>query len=137
MKKIFLLCCLFAPFFLRANDQELSKHLVNTLWTDITNKNVKHIKKYISPAFQETVPALQTRRGPKGEIQNVLETNIKSFKVSGIRHTRKGDVLVTTYFVQLDEIINNQVVPLPPLIRLSVWKKVDGKWTWIAHQGGF
>jgi hypothetical protein len=134
-RKLLLICLLLLPTFLVANDKELGEKLTYKLWNDIKgHKN--RVKSYISPAFQETIPSEQIRRNAKEELENVRDTNVSKFKITSLRTTRKHDVLVVTYFIQIDVIENNHTTSLPNAIRLTTWKKVDGKWTWIAHQGG-
>jgi hypothetical protein len=127
---------LLLPTFLVANDRELGKKLTYKLWNDIKDHKSR-VKSYISPAFQETIPAEQTRRTAKQELENIRSYDVSKFTITSLRTTRKHDVLVVTYFIQIDEIVNNQTTSLPNTIRLTTWKKVDGKWTWIAQQGGF
>jgi hypothetical protein len=135
-KSLFLLYLSFLPAFLFANDYELGQKLVNKLWRDYKNNNVHSMSHYISPAFQETIPALQIRRNAKQELASVKQLHIYSFALKSLRVKRQGSNLITTYFRQLDTIVNNQHVILPFAIRLTVWQKIDGKWMWIAHQGG-
>jgi hypothetical protein len=132
-KKIILFCLLLLPTFLTGNDQEVGEKLVYKLWNDIKHHKSR-VTKYISPAFQETIPAAQIRRNAKQELEQL--PNISKFNITSLKIKREDDVIVATYFLQADEIAGDQIIVWPPSIRLSAWKKVGGKWTWIAHQGG-
>jgi hypothetical protein len=136
MKKLILLSCLlFLPLFLSANDHELGEKLVHKLWTD-GQKCPERLNKYIAKNFQETVPSLQIRRNAKEEIQAFKALHITSFKIRSLKAKRQHDTLTTTYFIAITERENHVPVTSPSTIRLSVWKKCDGKWLWVAHQGG-
>lgn len=137
MKKYLLgLFIALVPTLLLANDYEVGEKLVNKLWRDFRDNNVHSMKRYISPAFQETIPALQIRRNAKQELESVKHLHITSFAIKSLRVKRQEKNLITTYFCQLDTLENNQHVILPFSIRLTVWQEVNGKWKWMAHQGG-
>ena len=134
---ILISCLILLPALLSANAQELGEKLVHRLWQNVQDHKISTIEKYISPEFQETVPSLQIRRNTSQELKSLSETNITSFTIRSLKTTHLRHTLITSYFAQFNQIVDGIPVSFPSTIRLSVWRKVDGKWKWIAHQGGF
>jgi hypothetical protein len=129
MLRKFLLIILFLPVFAFADGSKGEK-LLNHLWKDMKEGNVRSIKKYTSPEFQSV--HYDGARDRSEELQLIANLHLQSYSLTSIKITEERNVLIITYLAQVQEMINGQpVASTSP--RLSAFEKVKGKWKWIAH----
>ena len=129
MVKKFLFLILFLPVFVFADGSKGEK-LLDRLWKDMKEGNVKAIKKYTSFDFQSV--HYDGARDRHGELQLIANLHLQAYSLTSIKVTEEKNVLIITYLAQVQEMINGQpVTSTSP--RLSAFEKVKGKWKWIAH----
>lgn len=109
----------------------LGEKLETEMWEDMKHANYKAIEEKIAKQFQSvhTFGAL-TR---EAEIELIKKLYLGTYEISDFKFTENGDTIVVTYLISVREKIENQLLSAKPAPRLSVWKKNDGRWQWIAH----
>lgn len=109
----------------------LGEKLETQMWEDMKHANYKAIEEKIAKQFQSvhTFGAL-TR---EAEIGLIKELYLGTYEISDLKFTENGDTIVVTYLISVREKIDNRQLSEKPAPRLSVWKKNDGQWQWIAH----
>lgn len=109
----------------------LGEKLETQMWEDMKHANYKAIEEKIATEFQSvhTFGAL-TR---EAEIELIKNLYLGTYEISDLKFTENGDTIVVTYLISVKEKIENHLLSAKPAPRLSVWKKNDGVWQWIAH----
>lgn len=109
----------------------LGEKLETQMWEDMKHVNYKAIEEKIAEQFQSvhTFGAL-TR---EAEIELIKKLYLGTYEISDLKITENGDTIVVTYLISVREKIENHQLSEKPAPRLSVWKKIDGQWQWIAH----
>lgn len=108
----------------------LGKKVLFHLWKDLKASNAKAISKYMSPQFQGVTP--NEARNKCQQLAFIKSRRIPSYVLSQIKVTETKGILIITYIAKVQEIINNTSV-FSTARRLTVFKKIDGKWMWIAQ----
>lgn len=129
MLKKLLFVLVAIPVFAFA-DSSTGEKLLNRLWKDFKEGNVKKIKEYTSAKFQSV--HYDGARDRKGELQLIANLHLQSYTLTDKKFTREHNVLIITYTANVVEMINNQPVS-KQAPRMSIFEKIDGKWKWIAH----
>jgi hypothetical protein len=129
MLKKFLFVLLFLPIFAFA-DCSKGEKLLNHLWKDMKEGNVKAIKKYTSPKFQSVHWFGAEDRC--GELKLIANLNIQSYALTDVKIKEEHNVIIITYFATVQETVGGGPVSIKAP-RLTIFEKVDGKWKWIAH----
>lgn len=113
------------------SEVSLGEKLETQMWEDMRHANYKAIEEKIAKQFQSvhTFGAL-TR---EAEIELIKKLYLGTYEISDLKFTEHGDTIVVTYLISVREKIENQQLSGKPAPRLSVWKKNDGQWQWIAH----
>jgi len=109
----------------------LGEKLETQMWEDMKHANYKAIEEKIAKEFQSvhTFGAL-TR---EAEIELIKELYLGSYEISDLKVTENQDTIVVTYLISVREKIENHQLSQKPAPRMSVWKKNNGEWQWIAH----
>lgn len=109
----------------------LGEKLETQMWEDMKHANYKAIEENIAKQFQSvhTFGALSR----EAEIELIKDLYLGTYEISDFKLTENGDTIVVTYLISVGEKIENQQLSAKPAPRLSVWKKNDGVWQWIAH----
>lgn len=109
----------------------LAEKLETQMWEDMKHADYKSIEEKIAAQFQSvhTFGAL-TR---ESEIELIKKLYLGTYEISELKFTEIGDTIIITYLISVREKIENHQLSDKPAPRLSVWKKIDGKWQWIAH----
>jgi hypothetical protein len=117
-----------APLF---SDASIGEKLETQMWEDMKHRNFAAVEQNIAKEFQSihTFGAL-TR---EAEIDLIKDLNLGSYEITQLKATENDDTIVVTYMIAVREKIENQELSNKPAPRLSVWKKINGKWQWIAH----
>ena len=117
-----------APLF---SEISLGEKLETQMWEDMKHRNYVAIEGNIAKEFQSvhTFGAL----GRDEELELIKDLYLGTYEMSKVRVKENGDTIVITYFISVKEKIENKLLSEKPAPRLSVWKKIDGKWQWIAH----
>jgi hypothetical protein len=129
MLKKLLFIFLFLPLFAFA-DTSKGEKLLNRLWKDMKEGNVKAIKKYTSPKFQAV--HYDGARNRCQELQLIANLHMQFYSLSDIKITKEHNVYIISYFAEVDELINGQPVSRTTP-RLTIFEKVDDHWKWVAH----
>lgn len=109
----------------------LGEKLETQMWEDMKHRNYIAVEENIAKQFQSihTFGALSR----DAEIELIKELYLGTYEISKVKVTENDDTIVVTYLISVKEKIENQQLSDKPAPRLSVWKKIDGKWQWIAH----
>ncbi len=109
----------------------LGEKLETQMWEDMKHSDYKAVEEKIAKQFQSvhTFGAL-TR---EAEIELIKKLYLGTYEISDLKFTESGDVIVVTYLISVREKIKAHQLSEKPAPRLSVWKKNDGEWQWIAH----
>lgn len=112
-----------------ANSSSLGRRLVDRFFTELQQHDVTGLRALLSPAFQ--VQRADGSRLGKAAYFRHLST-IRSFKIRNLATTSNGSVLVDTYEVSADEVVNGKLLQTAYAPRLSVFVHAKG-WQLIAH----
>lgn len=125
------LCTLIFTATPLLSEMSLGEKLETQMWEDMKHRNYKAIEENIAKEFQSvhTFGALNR----DGEIELIQDLYLGSYEISKLRVTENGDTIVVAYLISVKEKIENQQLSETPAPRLSVWKKIDDRWQWIAH----
>lgn len=112
-------------------DAALGEKLEKQMWEDMKHRNFSAIESNIAAQFQSihTFGAL-TR---EAEIDLIKNLYLGTYEISNFKVTENDDTIVVTYLISVREKIEDKELSAKPAPRLSVWKKINGKWQWIAH----
>ncbi len=109
----------------------LGEKLETQMWEDMKHQNYSAIEDNIAKQFQSVHSFGALSR--EAEIELIKDLYLGSYEMSHVKVTENDDTIVVTYLISAKEKIENQKLSEKPAPRLSVWKKIDGKWQWIAH----
>lgn len=117
-----------APLFAESS---LGEKLETQMWEDMKHRNYTAVEDKIAKEFQSihTFGALARA----AEINLIKDLYLGTYEISNVNVTEIGDTIVITYLISVKEKIDNKQLSSTPAPRLSVWKKIDNKWQWIAH----
>lgn len=109
----------------------LGEKLETQMWEDMKHANYKDIEEKIAKQFQSvhTFGALNR----ESEIELIKKLYLGTYEITDLKFTENGDTIVVTYLISVKEKIENHQLSEKSSPRLSVWKKNDGQWQWIAH----
>lgn len=109
----------------------LGEKLETQMWEDMKHRNYTAVEDKIAKEFQSihTFGALARA----AEINLIKDLYLGTYEISNVNVTEIGDTIVITYLISVREKIDNKQLSSAPAPRLSVWKKIDNKWQWIAH----
>lgn len=113
------------------SDVSMGEKLETQMWEDMKHRNFSAVEQNIAKEFQSihTFGAL-TR---EAEIELIKDLYLGSYEITKLKATENEDTIVVTYMISVKEKIENQQLSDKPAPRLSVWKKINDKWQWIAH----
>ncbi|MEI8364785.1 MAG: nuclear transport factor 2 family protein [Parachlamydiaceae bacterium] len=109
----------------------LGEKLETQMWEDMKHRNFTAVEANIAKHFQSIHTFGTLTR--EAEIELIKDLYLGTYEISKVKVTENEDTIVVTYFIKVKEKIENQQLSDKPAPRLSVWKKIDGKWQWIAH----
>ncbi|MCD6101440.1 MAG: nuclear transport factor 2 family protein [Candidatus Cloacimonetes bacterium] len=105
--------------------------LVRQLWSDFKKNNRDVLENWIADGFQSIHE--DGARGGEEEIKLLMNLNLGEYTLDNFKTTQNRNVVIVTYTVSTLETIEGKVLPTAPAQRLSVFKKIDNDWKWIAH----
>ncbi len=109
----------------------LGEKLERGIWADIKEGDWKAVESKIAPGFQSVHQ--DGARDRETEIRLIKGLNLGEYTLSNFKVTRKGAVLIVTYFVSAGETIKNKRLSVKPAPRLSAWMETDRGWQWVCH----
>ncbi|MFN4173703.1 MAG: nuclear transport factor 2 family protein [Parachlamydiaceae bacterium] len=112
-------------------DAALGEKLERAMWEDMKHRNYTAVESNIADQFQSihTFGAL-TR---EAEIDLIKNLYLGNYEISDFKGVENEDTIVVSYLISVKEKIDDKNLSEKPAPRLSVWKKINGKWQWIAH----
>jgi hypothetical protein len=103
------------------------EQLERQTWQEIQARNFEALASKIAPEFQSVHS--DEARNKEAELELLRNFNLGHFALSQF----KGDNLIITYVASANETIDNQNLAGKSASRMSIWKKKDGHWQWMAH----
>ncbi len=114
-----------------AVDIPLGETLETQMWENMKHHNWTAVEKNIAPDFRSVhwFGALDREK----ELELIKDLYLGNYKITALTTEEKGDTIIVTYLVAVNENIKDQRSTTKPTPRLSVWKKNGDSWQWIAH----
>ncbi len=109
----------------------LGETLETQMWEDMKHANYKAIEEKIANEFQSVHTFGTLTRD--AEIELIKKLYLGNYEISDLKTTENQDTIVVTYLISVREKIDNHQLSEKPAPRMSVWKKNNDKWQWIAH----
>lgn len=115
------------------NSTKLGERLEDNLFKTVKEKNWQALEDMIAPDVQ-SINSDATRNREK-LIAYIKSLTFKDYKLSDFTVTQNntGNILVVTYDATYAEQVGGKPEAGKKIKNLSVWKKSNGKWQWIAH----
>jgi len=140
-----ILCLLmFLPALCMANTPR-GEELVQRLWKDMKANNVGKIKEYTSKEFQgfNQLPSGKVFQVSFGfsangslnrfqELDFIKQIHISDYYLTNIKVTQGDNMIVVAYYAYVNKTIYAKPIQTQDAY-LSVWKRLDGQWKWVAH----
>ena len=128
--------CVILPVSLSAKKappvkQSVGEQLLHQLWVNMAKPDMKAIEKSIGKGFQAVHQNGASNRAE--EITLIKNLNLGKYKLSKIKITQEGSVIVATYFISVEETIGGKRLSKTPAPRMTVFVKMGSEWKWIAH----
>lgn len=111
----------------------LGETLEKNLFTAVADKNWQQVNELTAPAFQSiNADKIRDRTEALAYIQSL---DFKNYKFSDFHVTENttDNMLIVTYKMAYAETVAAAPEAGKQVKNLSVWKKTDGKWLWVAH----
>jgi hypothetical protein len=130
LKSLFLCVCVLFGAQLSA-EASLGETLETQMWEDMKHYNWSKVEENIAPDFKSVHWFGPLDR--EKEIALIKSLYLGNYKISDLNSEQNGDTITVTYMIAVSETIDDLRSNSKPTPRLSVWKKNNGKWQWIAH----
>ena len=115
-----------------ANAQNPSgQELLEKFWAAIKAGDVNEEAKWYAKGFQSIHE--DGGRGRAQELELLKKVDLGDYKLSDIKITEQGPVIVATYFVDVAETLVGQRLPDRKAARMTVFLKTNQGWQAIAH----
>lgn len=105
--------------------------LVRDLFEKFSRQQWGDVDQFIHPAFQSVHQ--DGARSKEEEIRTLKGLNMKNIALDNFKVTQDGSVMVVTYTVAAEELIDGKRTLKNPAGRLSVFVKSPDGWKWLAH----
>ena len=105
--------------------------LIIELFEKIKKQQWDDIDKLIHPAFQSVHQ--DGSRNKEEEITTLKGLHMGEYYLSDFKMTQEQSLMVVTYTVRAQELIDGKHTLTKPSQRLSVFVKSRGRWRWLAH----
>ncbi|MEN6508064.1 MAG: nuclear transport factor 2 family protein [Smithella sp.] len=105
--------------------------LIIELFEKVSKQQWDDIDKFIHPAFQSVHQ--DGSRNKEEEIATLKGLCMGEYYLSNFRVTEDTSLMVVSYTVRAQEIINRKHTLTKPAQRLSVFVKSKDGWRWLAH----
>ena len=109
----------------------IGKKLVTELFDAIKEKNWDKLENMIHPAFQSVHH--DGARNQSQEIQLLKGLNLGNYSLSKVHITMSEAILVVSYVVSAEELIDGKPTLPKSSCRLSVFHETNEGWKWVAH----
>ncbi|MFH1081669.1 MAG: DUF4440 domain-containing protein [Pseudomonadota bacterium] len=109
----------------------IGETLVTELFAAIKEKSWDKLENMIHPAFQSVHH--DGARNQSQEIQLLKGLNLGNYSLSKFHITMSESVLVVSYVVSAEELIEGKPTLPKSSCRLSVFHETNEGWKWVAH----
>jgi len=107
------------------------ERLVTELFAAMKEKNWDKLENMIHPAFQSV--HYDGARNQSQEMQLLKGLNLGNYSLSKFQITMSETILVVSYIVSAEELIDGKPTLPKSSCRLSVFHNTDEGWKWVAH----
>lgn len=111
--------------------QSIGEKLVMELYADIKTHNWDRLENMIHPAFQSVHE--DGARNKDEEMQLLKGLHLGEYTLSDFNITMSESILIVSYTVTAQELIDGKLTLPHSSYRLSVFHKMDERWKWVAH----
>ncbi|MDO9558282.1 MAG: nuclear transport factor 2 family protein [Syntrophales bacterium] len=111
--------------------QSIGEKLVTELFADINTHNWDKLESMIHPAFQSVHE--DGARNKDEEMRLLKGLHLGEYSLSDFNITMSESVMIVSYAVTAQELIDGKSTSPQPSYRLSVFHKMDEGWKWVAH----
>jgi hypothetical protein len=111
--------------------QSISEKLVTDLFADMKAQNWDKLENMIHPAFQSVHQ--DGARNRDQEMQLLKGLRLGNYSLSKFNVTMSDAMMIVSYVVSADELIDGKRTLPKSSCRLSVFHNTDEGWKWIAH----
>ena len=111
--------------------ESIGEKLVEDLFAAIKERNWDKLDNMIHPAFQSVHHDGARNRGQF--IQLLKGLNLGNYSLSKFQITMSDCMLVVSYVVIAEELIDGKKTLSEPSCRLSVFHETNEGWKWVAH----
>ena len=128
---------IFGILLLSCGNQQgasLSDHgekIVRELWKNMKSGNITEIEDMLDKGFQSVHQ--DGSRGYDEEIELIKGLNMSEYTLNDFKVTKTGPVIIVTYFVTVQETIDNLRLEERRSSRLSAFIKRGKGYKWFAH----
>ncbi len=112
-------------------DENKGKVLLMKLWGYMKARNIKALEDMMPPCFQSV--HRDGARNREQELKILKNLNLGEYKITNIKSTSQGPVIIVTYFVSVSETIEGKKLDKKPAQRMTAFLKTDKGWKWILH----
>ena len=109
----------------------IGEQLVTELFAAMKERNWDKLENMIHPAFQSVHH--DGARNQSQEMQLLKGLNLGNYSLSKFHITMSEAILVVSYVVSAEEMIDGKSTLPKSSCRLSVFHKTDEGWKWVAH----
>jgi len=124
------LCLGLLPASASASTRTLGSALVHRFLALVKDHDAARLGTFLSPAFQ--IQRADGSRADRNAYLAALPT-VKSYRVRGLRATRNGDIVVATYEVASNQIVNGKPFKAGFAPRISTFQRAAGGWQIVSH----
>jgi hypothetical protein len=107
------------------------ERLVTDLFAAMKEQNWDKLENMIHPAFQSV--HFDGTRNQSQEMQLLKGSHLGDYSLSKFQITMSEAILVVSYVVSAEELIDGKPTLPKSSCRLSVFHKTDEGWKWVAH----
>ena len=109
----------------------IGEQLVKEVFAAIKERNWDKLENMIHPAFQSV--HYDGARNQSQEMQLLKGLHLGDYTLSKFRITMSEAILVVSYVVTAEELIDEKPILPKSSCRLSVFHKTNEGWKWVAH----
>ena len=109
----------------------IGEQLVKEVFAAIKERNWDKLENMIHPAFQSV--HYDGARNQSQEMQLLKGLHLGDYTLSKFRITMSEVILVVSYIVSAEELIEGKPTLPKSSCRLSVFHKTDEGWKWVSH----
>jgi hypothetical protein len=125
-----VLCLALVPASAAASTKTLGNALVHRFLALVKDRDAGRLGAFLSPAFQ--IQRADGSRAGRAAYLAALPI-VKSYRVRGLEATRNGDLVVATYEVASNQVIDGKPFKAGFAPRISTFQRAPGGWQIVSH----